>query len=90
STFHPSHLNQTYQNLSKIYHYLVKQQTLLKTNLQNPNPQLHPPPTLFNLPPIHYSQHFSLYKQPITKHTLTLLHPIHIQRLNLPTKLPFQ
>ena len=83
STFDRSELNESYEKVSKIYDYLVKEESLLKTNLENGNPEVHPGPTLLNVGRIDYSEEFSLYKEGITKHTVRLLHAIEIERLNL-------
>ena len=89
STFDRSELNESYEKVSKIYDYLVKE-SLLKTNLENGNPEVHPGPTLLNVGRIDYSEEFSLYKEGITKHTVRLLHAIEIERLNLGRKLGFE
>ena len=83
STFDRSELNESYD-------YLVKEESLLKTNLENGNPEVHPGPTLLNVGRIDYSEEFSLYKEGITKHTVRLLHAIEIERLNLGRKLGFE
>ena len=90
STFDRSELNESYEKVSKIYDYLVKEESLLKTNLENGNPEVHPGPTLLNVGRIDYSEEFSLYKEGITKHTVRLLHAIEIERLNLGRKLGFE
>ena len=90
STFDRSELNESYEKVSKIYDYLVKEESLLKTNLENGNPEVHPGPTLLNVGRIDYSDEFSLYKEGITKHTVRLLHAIEIERLNLGRKLGFE
>ncbi|MFC1451210.1 NAD/NADP octopine/nopaline dehydrogenase family protein, partial [Bacillus cereus] len=72
STFDRSELNESYEKVSKIYDYLVKEESLLKTNLENGNPEVHPGPTLLNVGRIDYSDEFSLYKEGITKHTVRL------------------
>ncbi|MDU3979952.1 MAG: octopine dehydrogenase, partial [Staphylococcus epidermidis] len=61
STFDRSELNESYEKVSKIYDYLVKEESLLKTNLENGNPEVHPGPTLLNVGRIDYSDEFPLY-----------------------------
>lgn len=90
STFNREELNDSYDKVSQIYPNLVKEESLLKTNLENGNPEVHPGPTLLNVGRIDYADEFSLYKEGITKHTVRLLHGIELERLNLGRKLGFE
>lgn len=90
STLERNQLNDIYDKMSQVYPYLVKEESLIKTNLENGNPEVHPGPTLLNVGRIDYAGEFSLYKEGITKHTVRLLHAIELERLNLGRKLGFE
>lgn len=90
STYNRDELNDSYEKVSQLYPQLVKEESLLKTNLENGNPEVHPGPTLLNVGRIDYSNQFSLYKEGITKHTVHLLHAIELERINLGRKLGFE
>lgn len=49
STYDRSCLNDCYDKVSSIYDHLVKEESLIKTNLENGNPEVHPGPTLLNV-----------------------------------------
>ncbi|UBR30328.1 Na(+)/H(+) antiporter subunit F1 [Bacillus sp. SD-4] len=76
--------------VKKLYDHLVKEESLIKTNLENGNPEVHPGPTLLNVGRIDYAGEFALYKEGITKHTVRLLHAIELERLNLGRRLGFE
>ncbi|AMG62309.1 NAD/NADP octopine/nopaline dehydrogenase family protein [Staphylococcus lugdunensis] len=90
STFNREELNDSYDKVSQIYPQLVKEESLLKTNLENGNPEVHPGPTLLNVGRIDHAQKFSLYKEGITQHTVRLLHAIELERINLGRRLGFE
>ncbi|HCU7615340.1 TPA: NAD/NADP octopine/nopaline dehydrogenase family protein [Staphylococcus aureus] len=90
STYDRSCLNDCYDKVSSIYDHLVKEESLIKTNLENGNPEVHPGPTLLNVGRIDYAGEFALYKEGITKHTVRLLHAIELERLNLGRRLGFE
>lgn len=90
STYNKKELSDSFEKVSQIYPYLVKEENLWKTNLENGNPEVHPGPTLLNVGRIDYADSFALYKEGITKHTVRLLHAIELERLTLGRKLGFE
>ena len=55
-----ANLNESYEKVSQIYDHLVKRKNLLKTNLENGNPEVHPGPTLLNVGRIDYGKFLTL------------------------------
>ncbi|REH91953.1 octopine dehydrogenase [Staphylococcus felis] len=90
STFEEKDLIPAFDKVEQIYPYIVKEESLWRTNLENGNPEVHPGPTLLNVGRIDYSQDFALYKEGITKHTVRLLHAVEMERLSLGRKLGFE
>jgi len=90
STYDKSYLTESFKLIKKIYPYVVKEESLWKTNLENGNPEVHPGPTLLNVGRIDYADSFSLYKEGITPHTVKLLHAVELERLSLGRKLGFE
>ncbi|ARJ50450.1 NAD/NADP-dependent octopine/nopaline dehydrogenase family protein [Staphylococcus lutrae] len=90
STFNEKDLSKTFKKVEQIYPYLVKEESLWRTNLENGNPEVHPGPTLLNVGRIDYSGDFALYKEGITNHTVRLLHAVEVERLTLGRKLGFE
>lgn len=90
STFNTEDLSATFKKIETLYPYIVKEESLWRTNLENGNPEVHPGPTLLNVGRIDYSGDFALYKEGITKHTVRLLHAVELERLTLGRKLGFE
>lgn len=90
TTFDKESLSETFDKVEKMYPHIVKEESLLKTNLENGNPEVHPGPTLLNVGRIDYAKEFSLYAEGITKHTVRLLHAVELERLTLGRKLGFE
>ncbi|MDR9832822.1 NAD/NADP-dependent octopine/nopaline dehydrogenase family protein [Staphylococcus coagulans] len=90
STFDKDDLVETFKKVEQIYPYIVKEESLWRTNLENGNPEVHPGPTLLNVGRIDYSGDFALYKEGITNHTVRLLHAVEVERLTLGRKLGFE
>ncbi|MBI5974602.1 NAD/NADP-dependent octopine/nopaline dehydrogenase family protein [Staphylococcus canis] len=90
STLDEKDLVPAFDKIEKIYPYIVKEESLWRTNLENGNPEVHPGPTLLNVGRIDYSHDFALYKEGITKHTVRLLHAVEMERLSLGRKLGFE
>ena len=90
STFDPKDLVDAFNKVEQLYPYIVKEESLWRTNLENGNPEVHPGPVLLNVGRIDYSDHFALYKEGITKHTVRLLHAVEQERLSLGRKLGFE
>ncbi|QLK86663.1 NAD/NADP-dependent octopine/nopaline dehydrogenase family protein [Staphylococcus sp. 17KM0847] len=90
STFDEKDLVMAFNKIEQIYPYIVKEESLWRTNLENGNPEVHPGPTLLNVGRIDYSDHFALYKEGITRHTVRLLHAVEQERLSLGRKLGFE
>ncbi len=90
STYYKTYLNESFKLVEKLYPYIVKEESLWKTNLENGNPEVHPGPTLLNVGRIDYSKDFSLYSEGITPHTVRLLHAVELERLALGRKLGFE
>ncbi|MCG7338241.1 NAD/NADP octopine/nopaline dehydrogenase family protein [Staphylococcus sp. ACRSN] len=90
STYNKANLSESFEKIEKLYPYIVKEESLWKTNLENGNPEVHPGPTLLNVGRIDYSEDFSLYAEGITTHTVRLLHAVELERLTLGRKLGFE
>lgn len=90
TTYDAEYLSDSFKLIEKLYPYIVKEESLWKTNLENGNPEVHPGPTLLNVGRIDYADDFSLYKEGITKHTIKLLHAVELERLALGRKLGFE
>ena len=90
STYDKSYLTESFKTIKALYPYIVKEESLWKTNLENGNPEVHPGPTLLNVGRIDYADEFALYKEGITPHTVKLLHAVELERLSLGRKLGFE
>ncbi len=90
STYDKSYLTESFKTIKELYPYIVKEESLWKTNLENGNPEVHPGPTLLNVGRIDYADEFALYKEGITPHTVKLLHAVELERLSLGRKLGFE
>lgn len=90
STYDKEELSDSFDTIEKLYPYIVKEESLWKTNLENGNPEVHPGPTLLNVGRIDYADTFALYEEGITKHTVRLLHAVELERLTLGRKLGFE
>ncbi|MCU5745204.1 NAD/NADP octopine/nopaline dehydrogenase family protein [Staphylococcus sp. SQ8-PEA] len=90
STYEKEYLSESFDIIESLYPYIVKEESLMKTNLENGNPEVHPGPTLLNVGRIDYADEFSLYAEGITKHTVRLLHEVELERLSLGRKLGFE
>ncbi|AVQ35468.1 NAD/NADP-dependent octopine/nopaline dehydrogenase family protein [Staphylococcus kloosii] len=90
STYDKSYLADSFKLVEDLYPYIVKEESLWKTNLENGNPEVHPGPTLLNVGRIDYADEFALYKEGITLHTVKLLHAVELERLTLGRKLGFE
>ncbi|GGI43154.1 NAD/NADP-dependent octopine/nopaline dehydrogenase family protein [Mammaliicoccus stepanovicii] len=90
STYDKSYLTESFNLIKDLYPYIVKEESLWKTNLENGNPEVHPGPTLLNVGRIDYADEFALYKEGITPHTVKLLHAVELERLSLGRKLGFE
>eukprot|EP00102_Acyrthosiphon_pisum_P027415 XP_016664625.1 PREDICTED: opine dehydrogenase-like [Acyrthosiphon pisum] len=86
----PNYLTESFRTIKELYPYIVKEESLWKTNLENGNPEVHPGPTLLNVGRIDYADEFALYKEGITPHTVKLLHAVELERLSLGRKLGFE
>lgn len=65
----------------QIYDCFVKAQNVIQVNLENPNPLVHPGPTLLNAGRIDYSNgDFWLYKEGITEHTVNIVKAVQDER----------
>ena len=49
STYEKDYLSDSFDKIETIYPYIVKEESLMKTNLENGNPEVHPGPTLLNV-----------------------------------------
>ncbi|PXA06239.1 octopine dehydrogenase, partial [Staphylococcus pseudintermedius] len=49
STYDKSYLTESFKTIKELYPYIVKEESLWKTNLENGNPEVHPGPTLLNV-----------------------------------------
>ncbi|MEK4561181.1 NAD/NADP octopine/nopaline dehydrogenase family protein [Staphylococcus sp. FSL K6-3157] len=90
STYDKEYLSNSFDKIETLYPYVVKEESLWKTNLENGNPEVHPGPTLLNVGRIDYADDFALYEEGITKHTVRLLHAVELERLTLGRKLGFE
>lgn len=90
STYDKQYLSESFEKVEQFYPYIVKEESLLKTNLENGNPEVHPGPMLLNVGRIDYSGDFALYEEGITSHTVRLLHAVELERLTLGRKLGFE
>ncbi|MCY1618704.1 NAD/NADP octopine/nopaline dehydrogenase family protein [Staphylococcus pettenkoferi] len=90
STYDKDYLSDSFDKIETNYPYIVKEESLMKTNLENGNPEVHPGPTLLNVGRIDYADEFKLYEEGITKHTVRLLHAVELERLSLGRKLGFE
>lgn len=90
STYDHEDLSDSFDKVEQLYPYIVKEESLWKTNLENGNPEVHPGPTLLNVGRIDYADEFSLYAEGITQHTVRLLHAVELERLSLGRKLGFE
>ena len=63
STYNKKELSDSFEKVSQIYPYLVKEENLWKTNLENGNPEVHPGPTLLNVGRIDYAIHLPSIKK---------------------------
>lgn len=79
STYDKSYLTESFKTIKELYPYIVKEESLWKTNLENGNPEVHPGPTLLNVGRIDYADEFALYKEGITPHTVKLLHAVELK-----------
>ncbi|EKU48973.1 NAD/NADP-dependent octopine/nopaline dehydrogenase family protein [Staphylococcus massiliensis] len=86
STYNKKDLNESFNTVKSFYPSIRKEESLLRTNLENGNPEVHPGPTLLNVGRIDYSGDFALYEEGITEHTVKLLHAIEEERLSLGRK----
>lgn len=79
---YPSHnTDEVYDACVQIYDCFVKAQNVIQVNLENPNPLVHPGPTLLNAGRIDYSQgEFWLYKEGITEHTVNIIKAVQDER----------
>src|SRR5699024_7506011 len=89
TTYDKEYLSYCFDLIESLYPYIVKEESLWKTNLENGNPEVHPGPTLLNVGRIDYADEFALYEEGITKHTVRLLHAVELERLTLGRKLGF-
>ncbi len=65
----------------QIYDCFVKADNVIVVNLENPNPLVHPGPTLLNAGRIDYTNgEFWLYKEGITKHTVNIVKAVEDER----------
>lgn len=65
----------------QIYDCLKKCDNVIVVNLQNPNPLIHPGPTLLNAGRIDYAKgEFYLYKEGITRHTVNIIKAVENER----------
>ncbi len=90
STYDKTYLSESFDKIATLYPYMIKEESLWKTNLENGNPEVHPGPTLLNVGRIDYANDFALYGEGITKHTVRLLHAVELERLTLGRKLGFE
>ncbi|PTL16273.1 octopine dehydrogenase [Staphylococcus gallinarum] len=90
STYDKEDLSDSFEKIELLYPYIVKEESLWKTNLENGNPEVHPGPTLLNVGRIDYAEDFALYAEGITQHTVRLLHAVELERLTLGRKLGFE
>ena len=65
----------------QIYDCFVKADNVIVVNLENPNPLVHPGPTLLNAGRIDYTKgEFWLYKEGITEHTVNIVKAVENER----------
>ncbi len=65
----------------QIYDCFVKADNVIVVNLENPNPLVHPGPTLLNAGRIDYTKgDFWLYKEGITEHTINIVKAVENER----------
>ena len=65
----------------QIYNCFEKVDNVIVVNLENPNPLIHPGPTLLNAGRIDYTKgEFWLYKEGITEHTINIVKAVEDER----------
>lgn len=73
--------DEVFDACSQIYDCFVKVKDVLVINLENPNPLVHPGPTLLNAGRIDHSKgEFWLYKEGITEHTVNIIKAVENER----------
>ena len=75
----------------QIYDCFVKADNVIVVNLENPNPLVHPGPTLLNAGRIDYTKgDFWLYKEGITEHTVNIVKAVENEREDVAKALGIQ
>lgn len=79
---YPSHnTDEVFDACVQIYDCFVKADNVIVVNLENPNPLVHPGPTLLNAGRIDYTKgEFWLYKEGITEHTVNIVKAVEDER----------
>ncbi|MEG0050744.1 MAG: NAD/NADP octopine/nopaline dehydrogenase family protein [Terrisporobacter sp.] len=73
--------DEVYDACVQIYDCFVKSANVIQVNLENPNPLVHPGPTLLNAGRIDYTKgEFWLYKEGITEHTINIVKAVEEER----------
>ena len=75
------HTDEVFNACVQIYDCFVKADNVIVVNLENPNPLVHPGPTLLNAGRIDYTKgDFWLYKEGITEHTVNIVKAVENER----------
>lgn len=83
--------NEVVDVCAQIYDCFVKAENVIRINLENPNPLIHPGPTLLNAGRIEYSKgDFWLYKEGITEHTVNIVKAVEDEREKIANALGLQ
>lgn len=73
--------DEVFNTCVQIYDCFVKSDNVIVVNLENPNPLIHPGPTLLNAGRIDYTKgDFWLYKEGITEHTVNIVKAVENER----------
>ncbi|MEW9078845.1 NAD/NADP octopine/nopaline dehydrogenase family protein [Terrisporobacter glycolicus] len=73
--------DEVFNTCVQIYDCFVKADNVIVVNLENPNPLVHPGPTLLNAGRIDYTKgEFWLYKEGITEHTVNIVKAVEDER----------